>query len=85
MEDDQFTVLGALDVVLHPRETEVGGRVDGGERVLGRVRGGAPVGDGHHRAVGAGGLGARDGEQGRGQAHEHTGDSGDGAETHADS
>jgi hypothetical protein len=45
VEDDEFAVPGALDVVLDPDGADPGGLVDGGQGVLGGVGGAGPVGD----------------------------------------
>ena len=63
VHDDQHAVLGELDVVLHPVDTQVVGRVHGGQGVLRGVGGSAPVGVDHRAVVGARGLGLGGGQQ----------------------
>ncbi len=83
VDDDELSVPGLLDVVLHPGDAQLGRLVHGGQRVLGRVRGSAPVGDDQRHHLGVGGPGWGDGDEENGGPQECGGGGGNSARVHA--
>ncbi len=81
VEDDEFTVLRALHVVLDPADAQIGGLVHGGQRVLRSVGRSPPVGDDRGHVVAGPGVGG--GQQKRGSSQERGRRCGYSARVHA--